>query len=389
MNFIAELIGSILGYIMWPVYAVVKNYGVAIAIFTVIMRLLLFPMSVKQQKMVAANAAFAPKLEQLKKKYANNPAKLQEEQMKLYAEENINPMSSCLPMFLQMFILFGMIDVVYKPLTHVVRISKDTMEALKAVAMPLFEGNSSFNQRPELFILQAVKENPGLFTDGGIAADVVQKIMDFDNMLFGFIDLGVTPNVIFQEGHIWTAASVGYLVIPLLSGLIQLCTTFYNNRKQKKLNPEAAAQMGSMNLMFYILPVIYVPLYFSLPTGISFYWTCSALVGIIQMIILNKVYTPEYVAKLIEKDKLKNKNKKRSGFMEKYNEMLQEQLKQQNAANNNSSRRISTAGINDESGEDVKLSNSQMKEYERKIIAEARRRQAEKYGGVYKEDDDE
>ena len=75
--------------------------------------------------------------------------------------------------------------------------------------------------------------------------------------------------------------------------------------------------------------------------------------------------------------------------MEKYNEMLQEQLKQQNAANNNSSRRISTAGINDESGEDVKLSNSQMKEYERKIIAEARRRQAEKYGGVYKEDDDE
>lgn len=146
--------------------------------------------------------------------------------------------------------------------------------------------------------------------------------------------------------------------------------------------------MGGMNLMFYILPVIYVPLYFSLPAGISFYWTCSALVGIVQMVILNKIYTPEYVAKLIEKDKEKNKNKKRSGFMEKYNEMLQEQLKQQNASSENTNRRrISTAGVNDEEGEDIKMSNSQMKEYERKIIAEARRRQAEKYGGVYKEDE--
>ena len=389
MGFISELIGSILGFIMWPVYSLVKKYGIAIAIFTVIMRLLLFPLSVKQQKMVAANAAFAPKLESLKKKYANNPTKLQEEQMKLYAEENINPMSSCLPMFLQMFVLFGMIDVVYKPLTHVVRISKDTMEALKTVAAPLFEGNNSFKSRPELFILQSVKENPGLFTDNGIGADVVQKILDFDNMLFGFIDLGVSPNVVFQEGHVWTAASVGLLIIPLLSGIVQICTTFYNNRKQKKLNPEAAAQMGSMNMMFYILPIINVPLYFSLPAGISFYWTCSSLVGIVQMVVLNKIYTPEYVQKLIEKDKLKNKNKKRSGFMEKYNEMLQEQLKQQNEANNTSSRRISTAGISDDDSDgEVKLSNSQMKEYERKIIAEARRRQAEKYGGVYKEDED-
>ncbi|MDE7292876.1 MAG: YidC/Oxa1 family membrane protein insertase, partial [Oscillospiraceae bacterium] len=371
------------------VYSLVKNYGIAIAIFTVIMRILLFPLSVKQQKMVAANAAFAPKLESLKKKYANNPTKLQEEQMKLYAEENINPMSSCLPMFLQMFVLFGMIDVVYKPLTHVVRIGKDTMEALKAIAAPLFEGNNSFNSRPELFILQSVKENPDLFRDSGIGADVVQKILDFDNMLFGFIDLGVSPNIVFQEGHVWTAASVGLLIIPLLSGLVQICTTFYNNRKQKKLNPEAAAQMGSMNMMFYILPIIYVPLYFSLPAGISFYWTCSALVGIIQTIVLNKIYTPEYVQKLVERDKQKNKNKKRSGFMAKYNEMLQEQLRQQNEANNTSNRRISTAGISDDDSDgEVKLSNSQMKEYERKIIAEARRRQAEKYGGVYKEDED-
>lgn len=103
MGFISELIGYPLGWIMWAVYALVKNYGVAILIFTFIVRLILFPLSVKQQKSTAAMAAFQPKLDKLKKQYANNPNKLQEEQMKLYAEENINPMASCLPMFLQLF----------------------------------------------------------------------------------------------------------------------------------------------------------------------------------------------------------------------------------------------------------------------------------------------
>lgn len=103
MGFISELIGYPLGWIMWAVYALVKNYGVAILIFTFIVRLILFPLSVKQQKSTAAMAAFQPKLDKLKKQYANNPNKLQEEQMKLYAEENINPMASCLPMFYSCF----------------------------------------------------------------------------------------------------------------------------------------------------------------------------------------------------------------------------------------------------------------------------------------------
>ena len=166
MGFISELIGYPLGWIMWAVYALVKNYGVAILIFTFIVRLILFPLSVKQQKSTAAMAAFQPKLDKLKKQYANNPNKLQEEQMKLYAEENINPMASCLPMFLQLFFLYGVFDVVYRPLYHILRISKQGIEALKTVAAPMFEGVNYFNSRPELYILQAVKDNPAAKSQG-------------------------------------------------------------------------------------------------------------------------------------------------------------------------------------------------------------------------------
>jgi len=387
MGFISELIGYPLGWIMWAIYQLFKNYGIAIFLFTVVTRLVMFPLSVKQQKSSAAMAAFSPKLEKLKKQYANNPQKLQEEQMKLYAEEDINPMASCGSLIPQLLFLYGVFDVVYRPLTHILRLSKAEVEALKVIAAPLFEGNQNFDTRPEIFILQAVKDNAALFSGAeGISADILAKIADFENKLFGLVDLGAVPNSLFNEGTVWNSAAIGLVLIPVLSGVFQLLMTLYTTAKQKKLNPEASAQMSSMNAMFYIMPIISVWMAFSFPAGIGYYWICTTIVGFIQSIILNKVYTPEYVAKLIEKDKKKKKNQKKSGFMQKYNELLQEELKKQNAASGNNSR-INTSDFVKEDGEDIKLSKAQLKEYERKIIAEARRRQAEKYGDEYYEDD--
>lgn len=392
MGFISELIGYPLGFVMWAIYQVFKNYGVSILLFTLVTRLVLFPLSVKQQKSSAAMAAFSPKLEKLKKQYANNPQKLQEEQMKLYAEEDINPMASCLPMIPQLLFLYGIFDVVYRPLTHILHITKADVKALKEIAAPLFEGNRYFESRPEIYILQAVQDNEALFTSSGISTEILDKIADFDNKLFGLIDLGAVPNSLFAEGAntVWNAASIGLFLIPIISGVIQLIMTIYTTSKQKKLNPEASAQMGSMNLMFYVMPIFSIWMAFSFPAGIGYYWICSSLVGFVQSIVLNKIYTPEYVAKLVEKDKQKKKNKKKSGFMQKYNEMLQEELKKQNGgAAQQTNRKISAAGVakDNETGEEVRLSKSQLKDYERKIIAEARRKQAEKYGDEYIDDD--
>lgn len=392
MGFISELIGYPLGFVMWAIYQVFKNYGVSILLFTIVTRLVLFPLSVKQQKSSAAMAAFSPKLEKLKKQYANNPQKLQEEQMKLYAEEDINPMASCLPMIPQLLFLYGIFDVVYRPLTHILHITKAEVAALKEIAAPLFEGNRYFESRPEIYILQAVQDNEALFTGSGISTEILDKIAAFDNKLFGLIDLGAVPNSLFAEGAntVWNAASIGLFLIPIISGVIQLIMTIYTTSKQKKLNPEASAQMGSMNLMFYVMPIFSIWMAFSFPAGIGYYWICSSLVGFVQSIVLNKIYTPEYVAKLVEKDKKKKKNKKKSGFMQKYNEMLQEELKKQNGgASQQTNRKISAAGVakDDETGEEVRLSKSQLKDYERKIIAEARRKQAEKYGDEYIDDD--
>ncbi len=106
-----------LGYIMWACYLLVNNFGWAIIIFTVLIKAAMFPLTLKQQKNMAKSQLFTPKVKEIQQKYRNNQEKLQEEMGKLQ-KEGYNPMGGCGTMLVTFLILFGVIDVVYKPMTH-------------------------------------------------------------------------------------------------------------------------------------------------------------------------------------------------------------------------------------------------------------------------------
>ncbi len=385
----SEIIGYPLGWIMWLMYQITENYAWSIVIFTLITKIILFPLSVKQQKSSAAMAAFQPKLEKLKKQYANNQQKLQEEQMKLYSEEGINPMASCLPLFIQLPILYGVFDVVYRPITHIIRASKDVIAKATEITKGIMEAAgvtdfANFKQRPEIYIVKEMQKNPSAFDSLG-DPEFVENVTQFNNKLFGIVDLGDIPTL---KPEVWNLAAVILILIPVLSGVIQLAMTVYSQIRSKRLNPDAPSMAG-MNIMLYIMPVFSVWIAFSFPAGIGFYWTMSSLFGFLQSIILYKVYTPEYVAKLVEKDKAKRKKKNRPNMMERYQQMVEEQMAQQNGGKPvQTNKNIAVAKNSDDEGGEVKISRSKQKEYEKMIIREARRRQAEKYGEEFIDDED-
>ena len=95
-----QIIAWPFGKLMWLCWLVLKNYGIALFVFTLLIKLILLPSSIKQQKSMARTAKVNPELERIRKKYANNKEKLNEATMELYNRENINPMGSCLPMVL-------------------------------------------------------------------------------------------------------------------------------------------------------------------------------------------------------------------------------------------------------------------------------------------------
>ena len=369
-----DIIGIPFGYLMSIIYSLFGNYAVSIIVFTVVTKLLLFPVNYKTQKSAARMQLLNPKLEKLRKSYSSNPERLQQEQQKLYQEEGINPMASCMPALIQMILLFGVIDVVYKPITHILRISKSVISAAVGVASGLADKpfNTS-NLRCELLTMEQLDKNPDAFSD--IAENFRDVVADFSSKftLFG-ANLGKTPEF---HPDTWNRESIILFIIPFAAGIAQLLSSVYSQMHQKKTNPNMQ-NMGCMSAMMYLMPLWSVWLAFTLPAGIGFYWIWSSLFSFLITFGLNLYFTPERTAVINEKEKQKmkeyaEKHPDKKSFMQR---LMEQQAELQQQADSNANN-----------GE--KISRSESNKQNRDRIAEARKRMAEKYGDEYNENDND
>ena len=363
MNFITDILGWPLGIIMWLCYSVVQNYGIALLLFTIITRVALFPLAIKQQKTSARMSAFAPKMKELQKKYVNNKQKLQEETMKLYEKEGYNPMGGCAPLLIQFPILIGLIGVIYNPISYVLRMGTDVITAAKEV-MTNLGMTIGTGYMEQISIIQAIKGDPAAFSSLG--TEVVDKIQHF-NMSFFEIDLGVTPT------FAWNV----FIILPILSGITALLSSWISMKFNR--NAEITGnQMGGMTKgMMLIMPLFSLFFAFSVAGGVVLYWIYTNLLMMVQTIILYKFYTPEKLMEMAKADLKKKKEKKeaRKAAMVKKTgegEVVQDSVDLQEKT-----------GVYQ--GEVLPL-----KEINRRRLADARRRDAEKYGEEYVEvtDDD-
>ncbi len=373
MSSITSIIGVPLGYIMRWIYEFVGNYGLAIILFTIITKLILSPISFKQQKNQAKMQLVNPKLKRLREKYKDNPQKMQEEQMRLYSEENINPMASCLPSLVTMLLLWGVLGVVYKPMTYIMQFDSDTISAAKEIAAEYNTSldSSANNLRQELLIMAQVIEHTEVFETAmaDIDSSFVERVVEFnDTFTVLGANLSETPSYKISEN-----SSIILFLIPLLSGLVQLFLTFYMQHMQKKRNPDMV-NMGGANTVLYMMPLFSVWLAFSVPAGVGFYWLCSSFFSVIQSMLLYAYFNDKRVARIGEKERAKAKNR-RPGMMEKMLEQQRIMMEQQGQSNIPSNR--TTYSDSDAS---LKFSKHEIEEYNNSVIRQARQRMAEKYG---------
>lgn len=374
-----DIFGIPFGYLMSWIYNVIPNYAIAIIIFTLVTKLLFLPMNYKTQKDSARMRLLQPKLQKIQKSFANNPTRQQEETMKLYQQEGINQMASCLPMFIQMFLLFGVIDVVYKPITHILHITKSVrtaaIEKASELAMQfgVINGGKSItsgNLRNELYTIEALNKYPDEFKN--FSENFAQQVSEFSSKFSVFgANLGKTPTL---SPEVWNKEAVILALIPFLAGIAQLLVSIYSMVHQKKTNPTAQAGGGCMWLMMIGMPLWSIWLAFTLPAGVGYYWIWSSLFSFIITFALNIYFTDERVEKINEKEKEKarvyaEKHPDKKSFMQKMMEQAAAMEQEQNGANS------------DKSGE--RKSRSEQNKANGDAIKEARRRMAEKYGDDY------
>ena len=277
---IFNFIGSIFGYILWAVFWVFQNFGIAIIVFTLIFRAILFPSSIKQQKSMAANANLQAKQREIKEKYGNNKAKYNEEIQKLYEKEGVSPLSGCSTSLFPMFIMLGIYYAVVRPLSNVIHLSADAMNQFNMIPGVYLTQNNIYSEMNVLKIFTNA-DNVNLLIQQGLPS---KELTEIHHLAGGFNFLGLDLLSIPQR--------TGFTSLIILIPILVLISSLGSQILMMRMNGNPMqGQQGCMKYMMYMLPLLTVYISYIVPGAVGFYWVWSTIFGFIQSLLINKFYS--------------------------------------------------------------------------------------------------
>ena len=259
-----SFIANIFGYLLkWLYNFVGQNYGFAILLFTIILRIILLPITIKQQKSLKKTSELQGKMQEIQFKYKNNPEQMNKEVMNLYKQEKVSPFSGCISAVVQIIIILSVFWLVSKPLTYMNHVNADIIDNYKN---EIQEEYGSISNYYEIEIIQKKSEQ-----------DENVRI----NMDFLGLDLSKVPSQNLSDAKVYIIP-VLYVVSSIIS--IRLTTA----KKNKKQNTDADMTEQMNKSMSYIMPIMAVSIAFVAPLGLALYWFISNVLMIIERLAINK-----------------------------------------------------------------------------------------------------
>ena len=303
---LADIIQVPFGWLLAQLYEFTSNYGIALIIFAVALKLIMFPITAKSKKSMMKMSRLTPKVQYLQRKYANDQQKLNEETQKLYKEEGVSMGGGCLWSFIPLLILIPLYTVVREPITYMLgetaEVAAQIVEVVKAGAASAFGKNRYYDQLiaapliPQFAEqLKAVVANP----------DTLQG-MEFN---FLNINLGAVPefNIFSKTAWAWDWAHIGALLIPLLSAGSQVLSMVVSQRmnnsvvtNEKGVQDKEAAKNSQQNqsskMMMWMMPLMSLWIGFTVPCALSLYWFVQGVISLVMDIFLTSHYRKVYDA---------------------------------------------------------------------------------------------
>ena len=288
-------IANLFGYLLNFLYNLFNNYGIAIIVFTILLRIILIPIAVSQQKSMKKNAKVQEKMKEIQKKYKNNPEKLNQETIELYKREKVSPFSGCLSSIIQIILIISVFWLVSKPLTYMKKVDSNKVnEYIEQIKTE--EGKTS--AYPEIQVIQTKSAE-----DSEVAI----------NMDFLGLDLSKVPNQNLKDITVYIIP-VLYVITSFVS--IKMTNNMQDKVKEKKkadkekkaaenkendeekalISEEEAKSEEAMEAMQdmtksmnYMIPIMSITIAFIAPLGLALYWLVSNIAMIIERIIINKI----------------------------------------------------------------------------------------------------
>lgn len=288
-----EFFANIFGYLLQFLYTLVNNYGLAIILFTLIIKLLLLPLSIKQQKTMKKSSELQEKVKVMQFKYKNDPEKLNKEMMNLYKTENVSPFSGCLTSIIQMLLLLSIFYLVRSPLTFM---EKTPQENINTYIQQLKdEGKVISNVYPEIDLIRETE----LLKEKNPEDQFIEKT----NIKMNFLglDLSKIPQQNMTDYTVYIIP-----VLYILSSFISIRITTAKQQKDKEdkksknidgntgkeieeENNEMDAVMQTNKMMSWFVPIMSISIAFIAPLGLALYWLISNILMIAERLIIDKV----------------------------------------------------------------------------------------------------
>lgn len=266
ISFFANLFGYVLNFL----YQLIHNYGLAIILFSIVLKIVMLPISIKQQKTMKKSAKIQAKMREIQDKYKNNPEKLNQETIDLYKREKMSPFSGCLSAIVQIVLLFSVFYLVRSPLTYMTKVEQSVIEQYTNEIKQVEENKN--NPYPEILIIR----------DKGQQDERVHI-----NMEFLGLDLSSVPSQNFSDWRVYIIPAL-YVFTSFLS--MRMTTNMQTAKKKEgeEGTNEIDAVAQANKSMSYIMPVMSVSIAIIAPLGLALYWLVNNVLMILERFILNK-----------------------------------------------------------------------------------------------------
>lgn len=271
ISFFANLFGYLLNFL----YNLIQNYGLSIILFSIIVKIVLLPISINQQKTMKKTAKIQEEVKKLQIKNKNNPEALQRETMELYKREKMNPFGGCFSAIIQIILLFSVFYLVRCPLTYMKKVEPEIIEKYTQELSEKGEGKDAY---PEISIIREKAES-----------DEAVNI----NMEFLGLDLSSIPS---RDVADWKTYVIPVLYV--ISTFISMRITTAMQKKQVKAvkkegeEEEKGDEFDILNQtnknMSLMMPILAVSISLVAPLGLALYWLTNNILMIIERLLLNK-----------------------------------------------------------------------------------------------------
>ena len=273
-------VSNLFGYALNFIYEMIQNYGLAIILFSVLLKIILLPFSIKQQKTMKKSAKLQVKVKEIQEKYSNDQVRQSQEMMDLYKKENMSPFSGCLTSIIQIIIVISVFYLVSKPLTYMKHVDQ---ELLNSYSTEISDSSGELLRYPEISIIK----------EKGYLDEKVNL-----NMNFLGLDLSDVPTQNYKDPRVYIIPGL-YVITSIIS--TKLTTSL--NKKSKKENtikeedkPKEKEQdaMEEMNRqMTIMMPVMAVSIALIAPLGLALYWLVSNILMIVERLVINNLVKDE------------------------------------------------------------------------------------------------